>query len=245
MDLRSAKKILKKVEKDYNIIAKEWSLTRSRPRAYQIAMTKRIKKGDKVLDLGCGNAVLYEILAGKSIDYVGLDVSSKLLNLAKKNISSVKKNGERARLIKGDIVDLPFSKNQFDWVLSLAVLHHIPSRELQKKSAEEIYKILKPGGRIVISVWNLHTVYAREKFKLNDFNLLRPRGWEKNDFLTPWKATLKKIIQRYIYRFNKKELYDLFAKAGFKKIKVGYGDKNGEWTKSLNKSYNIILEAEK
>lgn len=245
MDLKSAKKILRKVEKDYDVIAKEWSLTRSHPRAYQVAMTKKIKKGDRVLDLGCGNAVLYEILAGKSIDYVGLDVSSKLLNLAKKNISLVKKRGEKARLIKGDIISLPFLKNKFDWVLSLAVLHHIPSQELQKKSAEEIYRVLRPGGRIVISVWNLYTIYAREKFKLDNFNLARPFGWEKNDFLTPWKATPKKIIQRYIYRFSKKELHDLFAKVGFKKIKVGYGDKNGKWTNSLNKSYNIILEAEK
>lgn len=240
MDLKIAKKVLKKVECDYDAIAKEWDITRSAPRAYQVKTAEGIKKGQKVLDVGCGNGVLYDVLVKKSIDYTGVDLSSHLLKTAQKRLQ---KYGGKIKLLKGNIIGLPLRDKAFDWVLALAVLHHIPSKELQKKSAQEIYRVLKPRGRAVVSVWNLYTDYARNKFNLDD--LVKPEGWEENDLLTPWRATPKKTIQRYLYRFDKKELRDLFKSAGFKKIKVYYGDADGKAVTKLQKSYNIIALVQK
>jgi len=244
MDLQSAKKVLKKVEQDYDAIAKEWDVSRGAPRAYQIKTTGGIKKGDQVLDVGCGNAVLYDCLAKKSINYVGVDLSSHLLNLAKKRVKD-QGYAKKVRLIKANIIDLPLEDNQFNWVLALAVLHHIPSKELQTKALQEIYRVLKSKGQAIISVWNLYSPYAENKFKIKEQLKKIPAGWSEKDLLTPWKATPKKTIQRYLYRFDKKELKDLLQTAGFKKIKIHYGDSDGNFVTDLKKSYNIIALVQK
>lgn len=244
MDLVAAKKVLKKVEKDYNLIAKEWNLTRSTPRPYQIKTTGGIKKGDRVLDVGCGNAVLYDCLASKSIDYIGLDLSGNLLKLAKKRIPKLGRN-QKVKLVKGNIINLPFEDQLFDWVLALAVLHHIPSKELQEQSVKEIYRVLKPKGHGVISVWNLYTSYAENKFKIKEQLKKNPSSWSEKDLLTPWKATPKITVQRYLYSFDKEELRKLLQSVGFKKIKIGYGDANGNFVTDLKKSYNIIALVQK
>ncbi|MCX6778986.1 MAG: class I SAM-dependent methyltransferase, partial [Candidatus Magasanikbacteria bacterium] len=209
-----------------------------------IKTTGGIKKGDKVLDLGCGNAVLYDHLAKKSIDYVGVDLSSHLLNLAKKRIKAQGYN-KKVHLVKGNIIALPLKDNQFDWVLALAVLHHIPSKELQFKSAQEIYRVLKSKGQAVISVWNLYSSYAEKKFKIQEQLKIIPTGWSEKDLLTPWRATPKKVIQRYLYRFDKKELKKILQLAGFKKVKIYYGDSDGNSVADLQKSYNIIALVQK
>lgn len=244
MNLAVAKKVLKKVEKDYNLIAKEWNLTRNAPRPYQIKTTGGIKKGNKVLDVGCGNAVLYDCLASKSINYTGLDLSGNLLKLAQKRISKLS-GKQKISLVKGNIINLPFKDRQFDWVLSLAVLHHIPSKELQEQSVKEIYRVLKPKGRGVISVWNLYTPYAENKFKIKEQIKRNPSGWCDKDLLTPWKATPKITVQRYLYRFDKEELKKILQTAGFKKIKINYGDAEGNFVTDLKKSYNIIASFQK
>jgi len=245
MDIKAAKKILKKVEQDYDLIAKEWGITRERPRAYQAKMVQGVKKGDKVLDLGCGNSVLYDVLGNKSIEYVGVDISAKLLTLAKKRIKENRAANSKTKIIKGSITNIPLKDKDFNWVLALAVLHHIASKELQQKSVEEIYRVLKPGGKAIVTVWNLFSVYATDRFKIKEHQANLPSGWENKDLLTPWKATPTKIVQRFLYQFDKKELRQLFKKAGFKKIEISYGDAEGNKMTNLNKAYNIVVRAQK
>ncbi|MBI5732330.1 MAG: class I SAM-dependent methyltransferase [Candidatus Magasanikbacteria bacterium] len=242
MDLELAEKIMERTVRDYDAISQEWGATRQFPRLYQTKAISGIKKGSKILDIGCGNGVLYDFLSRKSIKYVGLDSSGKLLSIAEKRI---KKIGGSYKLVLGNITSLPFKDKKFDWVLALAVLHHIPSSALQKKAVEEMHRVLKPQGRAVVSVWNLYTDYADDKFKIREQLKKLPAGWSEKDLLVPWKATPNKIIQRYLYRFDKKELADLFKGVGFKKINVFYGDAHGQKTLNLRKSRNIVLTAEK
>jgi len=242
MDLKSAKEIIAKTARDYDTIAKEWDLSRNALRPYQIKLAEKIKFKEKVLDIGCGNGVLYDVLARKSIEYTGLDISKKLLVIAEKRL---KKIGDCYHLTNGDISRLPFQEKIFDWVLALAVLHHVPKDFLQKRAARGIYRVLKPGGRAIVSVWNLYTDYAGKKFKIDEQLKKMPAWRSKKDLLIPWMVSSKKNIQRYFYRFDKKELAYLFKRVGFKNIKVFYGDAEGNKTDSLEKSYNIILKAQK
>lgn len=245
MDAQSTKKIIKKVEKDYDFIAKEWDKSRDLAKPHQIRNTKGIKKSDKVLDVGCGNAVLYDILAKKSIDYTGIDISQKLLQIARQRIKRLKSNKDKTKLIKGTLINLPFKKNQFDWVLALAVLHHIPSRVLQENAVKEIYRVLKLKGKTIVSVWNLYSDYAEKKFKIKEQLKNLPASYSQKDVVIPWKATPKKKYQRFIYRFDKKELFFLFKNAGFKKIMIEYRDFKGNKVKSLKKGSNITVTAQK
>lgn len=238
MDIKLAQKILEKVQKDYDLIAKEWNESRAFPRPFQVALAKNIKKGEKVLDAGCGNGVLYDVLASKSIDYTGLDVSARLLQIAKKRASKLKRNQKlnslKIKFVKGSILKIPFKDEIFDWVLALGVLHHLPS-PYQKRAVEEIYRVLKPDGQVVVSAWNLYSEYVGKK-------ILKKEG----GLIVPWKATPGKIVHRYFHWFEKKELADLFKKAGFQKIRVGLANySSGNWTKNLKRGANLVLIARK
>ena len=80
----SAKKILEKVKTDYAVIAPHFSQTRQKFWDEMRDFAESLGPGDRVLDLGCGNGRLYEVLKEKSIDYTGVDNSPELLGFAKK-----------------------------------------------------------------------------------------------------------------------------------------------------------------
>lgn len=221
MYLNEAEKIMKKVENDYDAVAKEWDISRFFARVNQIKIARQIKNGDSVLDIGCGNGVFYPVLADKSINYVGMDISKKLLALARKK--ALKNKGKaKVKFIKGSITKLPFKNNQFDWVCAFAVMHHIPSDELRSRSAREIWRVLKPGGRAVITVWNLFSDWAEKKFNISEQLKNSQEGFDKGDVSIPWKGTVDKVIHRYVRAFTKNELSELFKDAGFKKATAYY-----------------------
>lgn len=222
--------MVEETKRVYDYIAKQWDASRPVLRLERQELAGEVQPGQKILDIGCGNGVLYEFLAPKSIDYVGLDLSRELLKIARKRakeaallISSRAKPPARGRVegsglskfkfILGETTSLPFKDNTFDWVFALAVYHHLPSAAWRLKALKEAWRTLKPGGRIAITVWNLLSSDFRERYKITK---------EATDVFIPWKATGPKAVLRYIHIFKKQELHDLLKQAGFKKIKIDY-----------------------
>ena len=113
--------LLEKTRQDYNLIADDFSRTRSSIWLETKALfDKYLSAGERVLDLGCGNGRYYEYFKEKGLDYHGLDNSEKLVEVARKRY-------KEADFQVGDALNLPFSDNFFDKVISIAVFHHIPS----------------------------------------------------------------------------------------------------------------------
>src|SRR5680860_261077 len=82
-------KILNLVQKNYNEIAVDFDMSRKKriwPRTEEVCSI--VKSGDKVLDLACGNGRLLESFHKKEIEYLGIDISEELINIAKKNYPS-------------------------------------------------------------------------------------------------------------------------------------------------------------
>ena len=79
MKTTTAQALLKKVQQNYNDIAEEFSHTRVYPWKDIDILTKYIKEGDNVLDIGCGNGRLNESLKDKKIFYNGIDNSINLI----------------------------------------------------------------------------------------------------------------------------------------------------------------------
>lgn len=244
MDKITAKKILKKVERDYNTIAKEWDEKRSNIALENRVLARYVRKGQKILDAGCGNGVLYDILAGRSIIYTGLDVSVKLLKIAQARVKRLDSKA-RAKFVKGEVTKLPFKDHGFDLVFALAVLHHIPSDVLRQTAVSELWRILKPGGKVIATVWNLASDYAEERFQVGRQLKHPPAGWEAGDVAVPWKATPGKKIDRYVHLFDKKEIISLFKRAGFKKISCDYVMKSGKTTRSARLGAILMVVAVK
>lgn len=184
-------KILNKTREDYNLIADKYASVRDKSWKEMDFLFDYIKKGERVLDLGCGNGRFYPNM--RKSEYIGVDNSEKLIELAKKNYPD-------ADFRIASAFKLPFEDGSFDKVVSVAVLHHIPSEEKREEFVKEIKRVLKNDGILILTVWNL-----REK-----------QNKTGNVFVDWYGAK-----DHYFYCFEQKELSALFKKLKFDIIDTG------------------------
>jgi len=220
MDKRYAEYLLLKTRNDYDQIAKEFSSSRAFLWKELIPLADHINPKDRVLDLGCGNGRLYSLLKSKNIEYIGVDSSRELIKIAKEE------NQEgNPKFLTVEALSLPFPDNYFDKIFSIAVLHHIPSEEFRLKFLEEIKRVLKPKGLLILTVWNL---WQKKNFSwfLIKYTILRIFGkskLENRDIFYPWKDFEKRtLVHRYFHCFKRKELDKLIIKAGFNIKEIGF-----------------------
>lgn len=209
MDKKYAEYLLVKTREDYNLIADDFSRTRDETWDEMFFLFENyLKPGDKVLDLGCGNGRWYKLFKTYNVDYIGIDSSVKLIEIAGKNNPDGKFQVEEG-------LNLSFPDNFFDKVYSIAVFHHIPSREFRLKFLEEARRVLKPEGTLVLTVWELENqAYLLIKYTI--LKLLAKSKLDFGDVLEPWG----KKLERYYHCFTETELIELTKKSGLK-IKEG------------------------
>jgi ubiquinone/menaquinone biosynthesis C-methylase UbiE len=105
-----------------------------------------LQSADCVLDVGCGTAALFETISEKipRAKLIGTDLSLGMLEEAKK------KRGGQAFFVAGRSDALPFRSESFDAILSCSSFHHWSKAE---ESLKEVFRVLKPEGRVVMSDW--------------------------------------------------------------------------------------------
>ena len=134
--------------------------------------------GMKVLEVGCGPGSFAEDLVG--LDVTCLDPSAEMLKVAKKRVDSARESrGESpAEYVEAIAESIPLEDNTFDMVFCLFSFRDFQDK---KKGLSEIYRVLKPGGRLVIC----------DAGKANWFHGLGGRIW---------MATAVQWIARYVTR---------------------------------------------
>lgn len=226
------RKILAEIESGYDLVAEKFSKTRSFMWRDLGFIRNMVCQEDKVLDFGCGNGRLAGFLEGNYRKYVGVDVSGKLINFAKQRYSNEKTEfikifptkpslGEIAALsgkfkkTSSFFNRLPFGDNYFDVIFSIAVFHHLPSKKFRLEIVKELRRVLKPGGKIVVSVWNLwQKRFWKYHLKAIEGKLLRKSGLDWRDIYIPFRAG-DKIFHRYHHAFSIKELERLLIDSHF------------------------------
>lgn len=104
-----------------------------------LRLIKKYKKGNKILDAGCGTGLILRKLPKGTI---GIDISPR-------NIKRAKKHAPYAKLILADIENLPFGKGVFTTVISTEVIEHQPD---PRPTINELKRVLKKGGVLIGSV---------------------------------------------------------------------------------------------
>jgi SAM-dependent methyltransferase len=111
-----------------------------------VADAAGIRRGDKVLDVGCGTGVLArEALrrVGQEGRVVGLDLNEGMLAVAARREPTIAWR-------QGDAASLPFEEASFDVVVSQFALMYFPDRVA---SLREMWRTLVPGGRLALAAW--------------------------------------------------------------------------------------------
>ena len=104
---------------------------------------KVLLSGAKILDLGCGTGHFAKYIQSKGFEAHAVDPSVKMLEFARANFPDI-------NFLEGVASSLPFPDNYFDLVISIEVLRYLDTTDV-KQAYSEMYRVLKPGGRILIT----------------------------------------------------------------------------------------------
>jgi tRNA (uracil-5-)-methyltransferase TRM9 len=168
------------------------------------------RENSNVLEVGSGN--------GKNLMYLekvknktGCDMSDKFVEMVvAKGINCLKANA----------IELPFPTDQFDYTLSVAVVHHLSNEERRLKAIEELIRVTKPGGLVFIQVWAFEqNLGSSEREKPG-----RKLKFKTQDTMVSWNNT----HDRYYHVFKKGELEALIGQIVMKieilETKYDYGN---------------------
>lgn len=185
-------------------------IDRSKDKNYKITeeickkVTKllELKKGDRVLDVGCGAGVFAQEFFRITGNYVGTDYIKGLIYKAKKEKAEFNFAVAAANRI-------PFKDKSFDKVVSMGIFHYFPSYAYAKEAVEEMKRVCCAKGKILIfDIPDISKKDAALKAKgETGKELLRHLFYEKDFFQT---KTIDQNINHYLnspFRFN--ALYEI------------------------------------
>jgi len=177
-----------------------------------------ISKDAELLDIGCGSGQTAIPASRKGLNVTGIDIAENLIEYAR----------ERAQFENlpvhfdvGDAADLPYNNNQFDVVISLIGAMFAPD---YKKTASEMARVCKPGGRLHMANWTPDG-FAASMFKCVAGYTPPPPGVESpalwgieekvmerlGEYFTDYSLE-RQYYPSWTYPFDVKQLVELFRK---------------------------------
>ena len=256
MDPNTVHRLIDLNRQFYQTFALQFSATRQRlqPGAWRIL--QHVPLTARILDLGCGNGELWRVLSRRGFmgDYVGLDFTPELLEVARKALpdeNTFRPSAPRAVFIQADLSDpgwddLVLNNAQspgerrshnaaeypsiytppFDFILAFSVLHHLPGSALRRGVLEKIHSLLEPEGRFIHSEWQfLNSPRLRARIQPWETIGLTGADVDPGDYLLDWRQGGSGL--RYVHHFSQDELNSLALVTGFRSIETFYSDGEG------------------
>ncbi len=172
------------------------SVAHSLWRSYECERFAKEKLKGPILDLGCGDGFFAQTVFGHVDAGIDLDEGE---------VARAIKRGTYDRALVASATKMPFKNRSFNTVISNCVMEHIPDID---GVLSEVYRVLKPGGRLLTSVpseyWDKDSFYQKI-FKAIGFN--QAAQW--------YNRVLNKVSKHF--HVNEKEVWEkCFQKAGLK-----------------------------
>lgn len=211
--------ILLSVQRMYDEAGEYFSKTRSKKygESANWPVTQKyldeLKRGESVLDVGCGNGRLVSGLP-PGVKYYGFDFSRTLLEEANERYPN-------NSFGYGDVTDPSVWKklSKFNAIFCVAVLHHIPTREQQLFVVKQMKIHAKRNALLFLSVWNLWQSTFLQNH-LDSYELKKiDEKYVKVPFMKKW--------ERFCVAIDLPYLVGLLQEAGWETENVFYADRDG------------------
>lgn len=140
---------MEKMAPSYDSYMRKMTFGRERTLRETTVNLAQVKPGDCVLEVGCGTGTLTlaaKRQAGPSGKVFGIDIIPGMIELSQRKAAQA---NEDVTFQLGGIDDIPFSENQFDVVMCSFMIFHM-SENTRRKGIAEIYRVLKPKGRLLV-----------------------------------------------------------------------------------------------
>lgn len=188
-------------ENVFNRIAESWYRLRHWSRfKSELAELSVRWQGGRLLNIGCAHGP--DFLPFKdNFELWGIDSAEQMIRLAIRHAGKFK---YQPNLLVADAVELPFRDGSFDWVIAVAIYHHIQGKKNRKKAFRELKRILKPGGEFFITVWNRW----------------QPAFWRRGkEVFVPWNIN-EQQVNRYHYLYTYPEIAGLLKSCDLSIVKM-------------------------
>jgi|GEM_PF-3197181 len=166
-------------------------------RRYDFAC-QHVRKGDTVLDCGCGLGQGTHLLWERCGNAVGVDIDTRFIEYCTQHCRD-------CRFLCLDVAHgLPFEDSSFDVVVAIELLEHMPSNHAVKRTLSHINRVLKPGGFFIASAPNRTSRGGKALYRRLKQSILKIAGryikkqarWHEQFFLwTP--ESFRSVLQPY------------------------------------------------
>jgi SAM-dependent methyltransferase len=224
----------------YDNIALDYDLKRKKPWKALESFVSYIEEKEYSfnginLDLGCANGRHFKLFKSSTNKIIGIDNSIDFLRIAHRNLRDLsqyeKKDSNNIQTILGDVRSLPLRPDIIQNMFSIATIHHIQSKDTRKKVLEQMFKLTKENGLILLTVWRRWQNKYKKEFIFEKIKrLFNPRYKKKqtqlglNEFgdkIIPWTVSSTNIThERYYHFFSKNEIKRLMNKYKISEFKI-------------------------
>lgn len=187
------------------------------PSCLALIMSEMRLQGSRVLDFGCGNGrYIAPLLERTQATLVAYDISKEAIReLSQRQVPHIESG--RLQPVLGDLAALREamgSGKRFDLtIMMFGVLGHIFPRALRQEALATIRGLLRPGGRLIVTVPNIRRRFLKEQIAT------RQRGLEPGDILYQRRAS-DRTIHMYYHLYTLEEFQQELEQAGFHLVRL-------------------------
>jgi cyclopropane fatty-acyl-phospholipid synthase-like methyltransferase len=179
------------------------------------ALERILSPMDRILDLGCGWGRVTCALARRGYNVVGVDLSDNLLAYARQAAAGL---GLNIQFKTGSMLKIPYPDETFNKIICLwGAFNHLLTRSEQVLSLDEMYRVLRPGGRSLIEMGNGESKRYRR--------ILANEGYGPDNRI--WNSQLKEgDPPNVLYIHDRKTLAGIAADSRFQRFQVKFQNIN-------------------